>query len=84
MDDTLLEYATYSEANYQVATAIHDIKEQNGDINLEIEWYGLPATNERTLEQVQTIFEDLPGMLEDYISTSWKRQLKNRIRGQYF
>ena len=51
---------------------------------VEVEWDGLPAVDERTWEPVETIFEDLPGMLEEFISTPGNRQLKTKVRTLFF
>ena len=43
-----------------------------------VEWEGLPDTVDLTWEPFEQVLEDLPGLLEDFLHTSGKWELKQK------
>lgn len=79
---TLLKVAEHSERSYQIADCIRDIREVDGQLQVEVEWEGLPDEKDRTWEPLLQVFEDLPGRLEDFLNTAGARFLKRRALAQ--
>ena len=72
----LLSAAQASEATVEIAHALHGIREVRGDLQILVEWEGLPDDVDQTWEPLAQIFEDLPGLLEDFLHSGGDRKLK--------
>ena len=82
VDSRLLASAEHSTMVYQVALAIRAIRERDGEIELNVEWDGLPDSVDMTWEPLERLHEDLPGMVEDFLHSSGQRALKRRAAAQ--
>ena len=50
----------------------------NGELQVNVEWEGLPDKEDWTSEPLSQICSDLPGRVEDFLNTSGSRELKRR------
>ena len=78
----LLKAAERSETNYEVAQTIRTLCDREGGLMVQVEWEGLPDSLDFTWEPLERVFEDLPGMLEDFLHTAGDRDLKLRALEQ--
>lgn len=79
VDPKIVKYAAHSEiTSIQTIETIHDIKQSDGGFFVLIEWQGLPDTSEFTWEPLQQVFEDAPGIFEDFLHTSHHREFKKK------
>lgn len=65
----LLDLANRSEGQYEIVDRIVDIEEESDVILLNIQWLGLPNVVDRTWVSLQTMFEDMPDTVIDFIQT---------------
>ena len=72
----LLKLAEHSEACYQIAEDIRGIREVGGELQVCVEWAGLPDRSDWTWEPLTQVFEDMPGRLQDFLHTAGDRALK--------
>lgn len=84
VDPALLKYSEKSECTVQTTKALHDIREAEDGVEVLVEWAGLPDTCDRTWEPIGVLFEDLPGLLQDYLQTAGKRDLKRQTLAQLY
>lgn len=78
----LLKVADHSEANYQIIQALRDIREVDGELQIYIEWKGLPDEVDWNWEGLLRVREDVSGRLNDFLQTSGARDLKHRALAQ--
>ena len=78
VDSALFKAAKHSEEVVENARALRDIREENGSIAIQIEWDGLPDDVDLTCEPLESVKEDLPGMLHDFLCTARQRELKRK------
>lgn len=78
VDPILLRFAEHSETTYQDASALTDIREEKEGLQLQVEWEGLPDAVDLTWEPIEQVLEDLPGLLEAFLHTAAKRELKQK------
>ena len=78
----LLKAAEHSEISYQIVERLNGIRAINGVLQIHVEWEGLPDRDDWTWEPLQQVYEDVPGMLEDFLSTKSSRPLKRRALAQ--
>lgn len=78
VDPILLRFAEQSETTYQDASALKDIREEKEGLQLLVEWEGLPDVFDLTWEPIEQFLEDLLGLLEDFLHTAAKRELKQK------
>lgn len=76
VDPILLRYAEHSETTYQDAKQLCDIRKGAAGIEVLVEWEGLPDKIDLTWEPLGQVTDDLPGILQDFLHTSGKRNLK--------
>jgi len=79
---SLRKTAEHSEMSYQILQELRNIREVDGELQVEVEWEGLPDRDDWTWEPLQQIFEDVPGRLEDFLNTTGARVLKKRALTQ--
>lgn len=84
VEPRLLRASEHNDVLIEVVHAIHGIKEVAGDLQVQLEWSGLPDPAEYTWEPIFQVFEDLPGILEDFLHTSSDRVLKNRALETFY
>lgn len=82
VSDELRAAAEHSCANYQMASAIHDIRSGQSGYELQVEWDGLPDSVDFTWEPASTLHEDIPVMVMEFLQTSGKTALKTNLRSQ--
>lgn len=78
----LLRAAEHNETTFQDAHALRHIREQDGQLELQVEWEGLPEKVDLTWAPLRTIREDLPQMLDYFLHTAGDRQLKQKALAQ--
>ena len=78
VDPQLMRAAEHSEAVYQDAHHLCDIRERAGLIEIQVEWEGLPDKVDQTWEPLKSVSEDLPDMLNEFLSSSGKQRLKEK------
>lgn len=78
VEPKLLQFAAHNETQYQDAKGLCDIRQGSTEIELLVEWIGLPDTIDMTWEPLSQVREDLPGVLHDYLFTANKRSLKQK------
>lgn len=78
VDPALLEVAEHSTTVYEDAKTLRDIRSRGGEIEVQIEWDGLPDQSDLTWEPLRQVHEDLPGLLEDFLASSGQRGLKRK------
>ena len=78
VNESLLVQANFSKAVYETAKELRDIRVKNGEIQIQVEWDGLPDTIDLTWEPLLQVSKDLPGMLQDFLFTAGKRAIKRR------
>ena len=61
-----------------MAKCIRDIRRKDTSFEFMIEWEGLPDSVDMTWEPLETVKEDLPGIIQDYLYTANKRELKHQ------
>lgn len=61
---------------YQDANDLRDIRQLDTDIEILVDWQGLPDQLDLTWEPLLQVEQDLPGVLQDFLHTAEKRQLK--------
>lgn len=76
VDPTLLKYIEHGDAQYVIIADIRDIRESQEGIELHAEWYGLPDREDWTWEPLFQIFENVPDIVHNYLSTPNKRKVK--------
>lgn len=52
--------------------AFRDIRDVDGLLQVKVEWQGLSDEVDMSWEPVRQIYEDLPGLLEDFLRSSGK------------
>ena len=80
----IMTAANHSENQVQIAKDIHAIRREKDELEVYIEWDGLPAEADRSWEPIGVVREDLPGVLEDYLHTEGDRDLKRLALQQLF
>ena len=80
--ESLKQTAAHLESKYQIAEGIKDIRNENSTIKILIQWEGLPDDMDWTWEPVNQVYDDLPGLLQDFLHTAGKRNLKRRALAQ--
>lgn len=65
----LLDLADRSEAQYEIVEKIVDIGETPDGLFLQIQWLGLPDSTDKTWVSLQTIFEDMPNIVREFLQT---------------
>lgn len=80
VDSAIIEAARTVGAHYETAERIRDIRLHQQGLEVLVEWQGLPDEEDHTWEPLKQIFEDLPGLLEDFLHTSGKRDLKRQAQ----
>ena len=76
----LLRAAEHTESMYQDENSLTDIRDTTGDLEIEIEWEGLPDEIDRTWDPFHQVFEDLPTLLSNFLRTGGKRNLKEKAK----
>lgn len=84
VNEKLLSYAQFAEENYQVVKAIRNIGQNQDGTFLQIEWEGLPDTEDFTWEPVRQVKEDVPGLLEDFLHSPGNRVIKRSTLAQFY
>ena len=77
-EPALLAAAKHSEVVVEMAKRIRDIRRKDNSFEFMIEWEGLPDSVDMTWEPLETVKEDLPGILQDYLYTANKRELNHQ------
>ena len=80
VSDELLEHAEHTQSSYESIEEMHDIRENSGEIQVQIEWEGEPRKTDWTWEPLANVQQDVPGMLAQFLETSGKKTLKNRAK----
>ena len=73
----MLQVAQHTETRYQTAHDLRGIRDGNGQLEIQIEWEGLPDDVDLTRELLPQVFEDLPGLLEDFLVGKGLRTTEN-------
>jgi len=78
VDPNLQRAAEDTEAVYQGARELRAIREKGNQIQIPVEWDGLPDKVDMTWEPVNQVNEDLPQLLRDFLQTPGMRDLKDK------
>ena len=78
----LIQAAEHSELSYQMVQCLQGIRDVDGELQICVEWEGLPDERDWTWEPLSQMAEDVPGMMEDFLSTSGSRSLKRKALAQ--
>lgn len=76
----ILEAAKQNKMSYQVVAGIQNTRKQYGNIQVLVEWEGLPDLYEQTWEPAVKIAEDVPEVFEEFLSTTGEARLKSNAR----
>ena len=81
----LRKAAEHFESMYQTAYDIRNIRARldTHQLEMQVEWNGLPDETDNTWELAEQMIQDLPGIMEDFFHTSGKRTLKRRALEQF-
>lgn len=74
----LLKAAEHTGKVYQDANDLCEIREKSGQVDVQVEWYGLPDMVDRTWEPLQQVSKDLLDMSREYLTSAQKRSLKEK------
>lgn len=80
--ENVLDLANRCDSKYEVLEAILDIKEHEGGIWLQLQWEGLPDDRDYTWSPLDTIHEDVPDMLREFLSKTRKREVATKAASQ--
>lgn len=86
-DQSLIAHAQFVETSAQLIHSIHDIRPRSGqtsELELLIEWTGLPDQTDFTWEPFSTILQDSSTLVEDFLLSPSKRAIKRRALAAYF
>ena len=78
VSDALLQLAERTETSYQDVHALRNIRKYGTEIQILVEWEGLNDTQDLTWKPVTQLWEDVPGILEDFLNSTGDRPLKRR------
>ena len=78
VESSLLKYAEHTETMYQSARALRSIRQTDDSLQALVEWEGLPDSEDLTWEPLLQIYEDLPGLLHDFLYTAGDMTLKRK------
>lgn len=78
VDPAVVEYATHSETNYEDIHELLEVKEENGEFEVLVEWKGLPDQVDRTYEPLSQLHEDVPDLLVEFLTSPGNREIKRR------
>lgn len=73
-----------SEGQTEIAADICSIREHDGNVEVQVEWDGLPADEDFTWEPVEQVSKDLPGILPDFLHNSGQRATKKRVLREHY
>lgn len=71
-----IKAAEHSEQRHQVIESFRGIRGACEDLEVLVEWEGLPNRGDWTWEPLSQLFGDLPARLEDFLHRSVSRLLK--------
>ena len=74
--DAEIQMSKHLEPSFQLVEGLVDIKSENDKILIQVKWEGLPDYNDLTWEPLENISQDVPEILEEYLKTPNKSNLK--------
>ena len=74
----LLRAAEHTDAQYERANELLALRKKNDIFEIQVEWEGLPENIDFTWEPMNRLHQDIPGMVEQFLSTSGQRSLKEK------
>lgn len=80
VSEELLEQAEHLEANYEIVDELIDIGEASDGIFVQVQWYGLPDKCDWTWNELNQLQQDVPQKLDNFLSTTSKKQLAQKAR----
>ena len=83
IDPALVAASERNDAHIEVAERIRAIRCDGDDMLVQVEWDGLPSEQDFTWEPISQVFEDLPGLLEDFLNSASDRNLKRRALARF-
>lgn len=72
----MLKISEHPEADYQDFERFCGIRMRENEVELRVEWRGLPEKVDETWEPIQMALEDLPLQLEEYMRSPGDRKVK--------
>lgn len=78
----LLKAFNALDALYQIYLDLGGIRESHGQVEVLVEWEGLPGDTDHTWEPLPTVRKVLADLLEDYLHIGDQRTLKRRALAQ--
>ena len=80
VDERLLKLSEHIGTEYQEVNRLVDIRQSDKRIEVLVQWEGLLEDSDRTWEPLQQLYEDVPDILDNFLQTSSKRELKRRTQ----
>lgn len=80
----LLGAAEHTETAFQDARELRGIRKREGQIEIRVEWDGLPDVVDLTWEPLETVQEDQPQILDYFLRTAGDRKWKPEALAQCF
>ena len=72
----MIQAAEHNEAQYEAAKELYQLRRNGYNIEVLVEWDGLPDQTDYTWEPLQQFHEDVPEMLETFLKKEGQRTLK--------
>ena len=66
VSEELLDSARHLESSYQVIRNLHDVRTMNGNVEIWVEWEGLPDNHDFTWEPLTQLYADVPEMVREF------------------
>lgn len=80
LSDTPKDYATHTEAAYEIIDEIIGIGEAEGELWIQVKWLGLPDETDFTWQKLSELYQDVPEMVQAYLKTCKKRRVVSKAR----
>ena len=73
--DALLRHAEHSEATYEEAEKLHELRTIGTSKFIQVEWQGLPDVSDYTWEPLLKLHEDIPDMVQQFLMSQKQTKL---------
>ena len=80
VDPALIQNSVHNQASFQIVECLRDIRQSKGELEVLVEWSGLPDAVDFTWEPASQICEDVPGIYEAFLQTPGKPAVKAKAQ----